>query len=556
MLRKRFFAQHIATATAIFALAACSSTPDETGKNANQGEQRIEKLQVVDCLLPGQTRSLGGKLYLTPRRPALITASECEIRGGEYVAYDRADYKTSLKVWLPSAEAGDSEAQANVGEIFERGLGSEPNYEMAIIWYEKAAEQGNQRALFNLGTLYEQGLGVEQNKLIAMNYYRKAWGLPEDSVVFQSAVDAEQEALQQQLKQQIAKKDAQINALQSQVASLNKSLIKEQNNTELEQQIQSLNELVAGLNQDNKAKKQQLASILDARNKRKIRTVVSKQDATFEVEAKDIIGNDINFGKYYALVIGIEDYDNVEKLDTPVNDSNEISKILADDYGFIVKKVTNADNVSVMEAINNLSQQLTENDNLLIFYAGHGVRLQNKNLESGYWLPVNADAPPRDTNWVSNEFVTRHLARLDAKRVLVVADSCYAGLLSSSPDMLMLGNNNKSAEFLKYKANKRSRLLLTSGGDQPVLDSATGQRHSIFAKAFIEALKNNEGILTGPELYQAVNQKVVKESKANNFEQKPEYKAIKGAGHEVGEFFFVKQGWFVGEAQRVRREAH
>lgn len=542
MLTKKSLTITVATLSAVLGLTACSSNPEENNQQPPKNEQRIEKLQVVDCLLPGQTRSLGGKLYLTPRRPALITAAECEIRGGEYVAYDRADYKTSLKVWLPAAEAGDSEAQANVGEIFERGLGSEPNYEMAIVWYEKSAEQGNQRALFNLGTLYEQGLGVEQNKLMAMNYYRKAWGIPEDNIAFQSAIDAEQQAKQKQLKQQIAEKNTQISALQTQVASLSKTLKAEQNNTELEQQINSLQNLVAGLNQDNQAKKQQLASILEARNKRKIRTVVSKQEATFSSNAKDIIGNDVNFGKYYALVIGIEDYDNVEKLDTPVNDSNKISQILRDDYGFTVKQITNADNVSVMEAINNLSQQLTENDNLLIFYAGHGVRLQNKTLESGYWLPVNADAPPRDTNWVSNEFITRHLARLKAKRVLVVADSCYAGLLSTSPDMLMLGNNNKSTEFLKYKANKRSRLLLTSGGDQPVLDSAKGQNHSIFAKAFIEALKNNSGILTGPELYQAVNQQVAKESKANNFEQHPEYKAIKGAGHEVGGFFFVKQG--------------
>jgi uncharacterized caspase-like protein len=194
----------------------------------------------------------------------------------------------------------------------------------------------------------------------------------------------------------------------------------------------------------------------------------------------------------------------------------------------------------MMEAINNLNQQLGENDNLLIFYAGHGVRLNNDKVESGYWLPVNADAPPRDTNWVSNEFLTRHLARLKAKRVLVVADSCYAGLLSSSPDILMLGQAQNSVEFLKYKADKRSRLLLTSGGDQPVLDSA-GNKHSIFAQAFLDSLKNNTGIMTGPQLYKDVRDQVAKDSQAADFKQVPEYKAIKGAGHEVGEFFFVRQ---------------
>ncbi len=50
------------------------------------------------------------------------TASDCRIRGGEYVEFDRADMKTALKVWLEAAQAGDPEAQNNVGEIYERGL--------------------------------------------------------------------------------------------------------------------------------------------------------------------------------------------------------------------------------------------------------------------------------------------------------------------------------------------------------------------------------------------------------------------------------------------------
>ena len=73
-------------------------------------------------------------------------------------------------------QAGDAEAQNNVGEIYERGLGDEPNYSAAIIWYQKAADQNYSRALFNLGTLYEQGFGVEQDRLKALNLYRRAWG--------------------------------------------------------------------------------------------------------------------------------------------------------------------------------------------------------------------------------------------------------------------------------------------------------------------------------------------------------------------------------------------
>ncbi|WP_235015412.1 caspase family protein [Oceanicoccus sp. KOV_DT_Chl] len=502
-------------------------------------ETRIAELQVVDCLLPGQMRMLGNRSYMTPRRPATLTAAECQIRGGEYVAYDRADFKTSLNVWMPTAEQGDADAQVNVGEIFEKGVGGTPNYEAALIWYQKAAAQNNKRAQFNIGTLYEQGLGVEKDSVMALSWYRKAWGLPEDSLVFQSAVDEQQKELLTTINKDIRKKDLQISVMKQQIAALSKTLSKQKDN-DLKEQVGELQALVNELEQENKAIKSKKATLEKNNEGLKLRTpTVVAQTLTFTNTGKDVSVGDINFGKYYALVIGIEKYSAINNLDTPVNDINTIAEILTNDYGFQVQKVINADDVSIMEAINNINEKLTENDNLLIFYAGHGARLQTGELESGYWLPSNADAPPRDTFWVSNEFVTRHLTRFNAKRVLVVADSCYAGLLSSAPGFLMMGKDGTMTdEYIKYKAGKRSRLLLASGGDKPVLDGVGGN-HSVFTQAFIDVLKGNQAILSGPQLYMQVRQKVVTSAKEVDFDQNPVYKTIKGAGHEVGDFFFI-----------------
>src|SRR3569833_1727879 len=162
---------------------------------ATEGMVTRQDLEIVDCLLPGVVRSLGNTTYVTQRRPTRTTATDCHIRGGEYTAYDRADYKSTKRVWMSAAEAGDAEAQNNVGEIYERGIGGAPYYEAAVIWYQKAADQGYARALFNLGTLYEQGQGVEQDRLKALNLYRKAWGLPEDNVMYASAARHQQEQL-------------------------------------------------------------------------------------------------------------------------------------------------------------------------------------------------------------------------------------------------------------------------------------------------------------------------------------------------------------------------
>ncbi|HUF19962.1 MAG TPA: caspase family protein [Burkholderiales bacterium] len=134
-------------------------------------------LLIVDCLLPGQVRRLGQRSnYLSARRPARLPARECQIRGGEYVAYDRADLRSALNAWLPLAEQGDVEARVIVGEIHERGLGVEPDHEAAARWYRLAADAGDRRAMVNLGYLYERGLGVVPDARVAIDWYRRAAG--------------------------------------------------------------------------------------------------------------------------------------------------------------------------------------------------------------------------------------------------------------------------------------------------------------------------------------------------------------------------------------------
>jgi hypothetical protein len=186
-----------------------------------------DKFLIVDCLLPGQVRKLGANLtYLSPRRPVKTTASECEIRGGEYVAYDRADYRTSLQVWLPQAKEGDPVAQNYVGEIYEKGLGIEPDYATASAWYLKAADQGNSRARINLGFLYEKGFGVKKDLAQALNWYRKASGLEDDNLQFSSAVEiskAERKELRL-LKQERQQQKAEARQLRNQLKSTSTQL--------------------------------------------------------------------------------------------------------------------------------------------------------------------------------------------------------------------------------------------------------------------------------------------------------------------------------------------
>jgi len=271
------------------------------------------------------------------------------------------------------------------------------------------------------------------------------------------------------------------------------------------------------------------------------REPMAGEPVTRDVDAQERTYGDLSLGSYYALLIGNENYQQLEDLATPLSDLRRAEKLLKEKYGFTVFTIADGNNVDVMRAINDLYEIVGPEDNLLLFYAGHGNRLNTGGSEIGYWLPANAERPPRNTYWVANEFVTGHLSRIKAKRVLVVADSCYAGLLSREPSFLLLGDDGPSyddMDFLRFKLDKRARLLLSSGGDRPVLDEGGGE-HSVFAKAFFDELEKNDALLPSPELFLRVRDRVEAAATELAFEQAPEFKTIKAAGHEVGDFFFV-----------------
>lgn len=533
-------------AAAASLLYACASTPPAAAPGASkstatQGMVTRQDLEVVDCLLPGVVRSIGNATYVTQRRPTRTTAADCHIRGGEYTAYDRSDYKSALRVWMAAAEAGDADAQNNVGEIYERGLGGTPNFEAAVIWYQKAADQGYARALFNLGTLYEQGQGVEKDRLKALNLYRKAWGLPEDNVMYTSAARHENEELRSQLQKVIAEKDQQLELLQKQLEQAEREARKRAaattGNDDSAKEVQALRTWITKLEAERRASAGQLAGLATTREPQ-ARTPA----AALDPQAQGRLVKGMDFGRYYALIIGNQDYQVLEHLQTPRNDAERAAQVLKDKYGFTVQVIEDANDVAMLRALNDLNKVLQPNDNLLIYYAGHGTRLKTAGIDAGYWLPINAERPPDDTFWVPNEQITAHLARLPARRVLVVADSCYSGLLSSDPGVNMFGTERQfSLDYVRYKLPKRTRLLLASGGDQPVLDTG-GQGDSVFARAFLDVLGNNAGILSTPALFAQVQERVKTGAARNHFSQVPEFKAIKSAGHELGDFFFIPRG--------------
>lgn len=235
---------------------------------------------------------------------------------------------------------------------------------------------------------------------------------------------------------------------------------------------------------------------------------------------------DVDFGEYYALVIGNNNYLHLPKLRTAQNDARAVAQELKDDYGFHVTLLLDASRAQIIDQLDRLTEALGRRDNLLIYYAGHGAL--DENTDRGYWLPVDA-APNRRTNWVSNTTLTDTLRALQAKHVMIVADSCFSGALARDVNVGV-----RAGDYWRRMASKQARVALLSGGLEPVADGSGP--HSPFASALLQTLRANRTVMDGTQLFEQIRRPVMTAAK-----QTPEYADVRQAGHDGGDFLFVRK---------------
>jgi hypothetical protein len=483
----------------------------------------------VDCLLPGQVRQLGRhNTYISPRRPVKTTASDCEIRGGEYVSYDRADYRTALKVWKEQAEEGDPKAQTYVGEIFEKGLGIAPDHAMAAEWYEKAALQDYTPAQLALGNLYEKGLGVPRDAAKALEWFRKASGLRELGVSYVTAPESAGARAEAEKEEAVARPTIQlIEPPLPETRGLKVPSGKLSSTPTGEHPVVGRVEAPAGLRElrvdgnpqpvDTKGLFRAMVQVpasgrevrivaIDRLDRESVRIFRLAPSGEWTGPAAEKPAASPGFGEFHALVIGNQAYAHLPSLTTAYADADRVAAVLSDRYGFRVTLLRDATRYDILSALNRLRGELDENDNLLVYYAGHGD-LDQSNMR-GYWLPVDAERDS-NANWISNTAITDVLNTMSALHVLVISDSCYSGSLTRSAlAQLDPGMSDEArSTWVRAMASKRSRTALTSGGLAPVLDQGGGA-HSVFARALLEVLEQNQGVLEGQRLYRELSARV------------------------------------------------
>jgi hypothetical protein len=250
-------------------------------------------------------------------------------------------------------------------------------------------------------------------------------------------------------------------------------------------------------------------------------------------EEKNVNNEEVEGGripKYYALFIGINNYQyagaELQSLNKPVSDATSFKDVLISRYAFkpeYASLLANPTRAEIIRALEDLAKKVTEKDNLLIFYAGHGV--WDKRLNVGYWLP--ADSKPGDKgNWIANSTVRDYIAGIQSRHTLLITDACFGGSIFKTREVTTEINEYGVAKIYQLP----SRKAMTSGTLTTVPDE------SKFMKYLIKRLEENTSkYLTTRQLFFSVETAVL-----NNTSTVPQLGVIQETGDEGGDFIFIK----------------
>ena len=236
--------------------------------------------------------------------------------------------------------------------------------------------------------------------------------------------------------------------------------------------------------------------------------------------------------KFRALIMGVSKYEHegpgLQSLDNPSKDAQLVYDMLTKNYTFEPSDVIllkNPTRQSIIDAFDKLSNETAESDNVVVFYAGHGV--WDKQKELGYWLPSDAEMKSKSA-WIANsqikDFLSDNVIR--SKHTLLITDACFGGSIFKSRSVTA-----ETAIRINELYKEPSRKAMTSGNLSAVPDK------SIFIQQLLMKLEDNQDeYLPAQQLFTRIYEPIV-----NNASASPVYGVIQGAGDGGGDFIFVKR---------------
>lgn len=239
--------------------------------------------------------------------------------------------------------------------------------------------------------------------------------------------------------------------------------------------------------------------------------------------------------KNHLFIIGIDQYKDHDNLNSCVKDVSDFKSILIEKFQFEEPEVyellnQEATNKKIQDALQGYSKRLSDRDNLVIFYSGHGDIIN----ERGFWVPH--DASKDYTTWLPNETIITLLGAIRAKHIFLISDSCFS-------NSILVANGKKStSQYFELK----SRWGLASAFNES-RDSSEGE-NTLFGEYILTFLGKSVSDFKVSDLIQ-----YVKDQYDVNVLQKPQGAPLMLGSHKGGEFVFkLKEGSSIETSKRLK----
>jgi hypothetical protein len=253
-------------------------------------------------------------------------------------------------------------------------------------------------------------------------------------------------------------------------------------------------------------------------------TVHVKDSDGMTIEETINVNREEEQGKIWAVVVGINQYENTRDLQFAVKDAQAFRDYLKDYIGvpddhifFLTDKEASRDTIQSLMGT-KLRRMASRDDTVIIFYAGHGavetdpVNPDGDGFEK-YLLPYDSKLNDLYTTAISMEEIKTIFQRIRAERLIFLADTCYSG---ASGGRTMLASKTRatlSEHFFERISKGKGRVIISACSANEVSKEDEKLQHGIFSYYLLEGLKgasdkDGDGIITVSELFSYLSKKV------------------------------------------------
>jgi hypothetical protein len=226
-------------------------------------------------------------------------------------------------------------------------------------------------------------------------------------------------------------------------------------------------------------------------------------------------------GRRFVVTIGIDQYAAWPRLHNAVNDAKAVhDRFVALGFEAVAPPILNqaATGAALRGLAGDDLAKLGRRDTLVIFFAGHG-HTDEQAFEDGtvdrvgYVIPADARLPgDGSSSWLRVDAWLRDVARLPARHILVILDSCHSGIA-----LAIDRDSGSSEDALAILASRRSRRVMTSAhATERAADGGPFPGLSLFTGALSEMLAGNgvgdgvgDQVITSAALALAVQRRVI-----------------------------------------------